>query len=85
MTKTRNSRWDETGVVQWMLLMWFFIIAAASAVVIAVVMTVMDPDPDSALTILRAAGFPVVIVAIVGAKLITRKRYQKPPQASDRT
>ena len=77
--KMRNSPWaGEAGAVRWMFLIWFLIFVAGYAVLIGVAMSVINPDPDRGVAILRAAGFPGLIAALVCAKLMTRKRYQKP-------
>jgi len=75
---------DETGFVRWALVMWFLVFVAAYSMLVGIVLTVMEPGTDRAVAILRAAGVPGIIVAVVGAKLMTRRRYQKPQPESKR-
>ena len=65
------------GQVRWMLIVWFLVFAVAYAVVFSVVMNFMTLDFDARVNATRYFSIGGIVVGLLGAKLMTRKRYQK--------
>lgn len=69
---------DESGAVRWMLILWFLVFGVAYALVFGFVINLLTLDLDARVAATRFFSIGGLIVAGIGAKLMTRKRYQKP-------
>lgn len=74
----RRLHCDESGLVRWMLIAWFIVFAAAYGALFGAVLNLLPLDADSRVAAVRYFGLGGVIVGTIGAKVMTRKRYQTP-------